>query len=68
MVKFDHKLFNQLHFDFGTTAFAIYHMPFFKAILSVCDHRELEVIHSNTNYLDFRFLIGNLWIQKYLQH
>lgn len=47
-MRYHHPVFQPLHFDYGTTTWSVNHMPLFGSILSVLDHRRLNVIHNIT--------------------
>lgn len=55
-MKYYHSVFKQLHFDYGKMLWSINHIPFFGALLSVCDHRSQGSMHSISFYAFLRVL------------
>ncbi|CAL8093439.1 unnamed protein product [Orchesella dallaii] len=55
-MKYYHTIFKQLHFDYGRMTWSVNHIPFFGALMSVCDHRNIGSLHSITFYAFLKVL------------
>lgn len=57
-MRYYHSIFKELHFDYGKMIWSVNHIPFFGALMSVCDHRNMGSLHSIGFYAFLRVLTG----------